>query len=123
MIFTPSFCAFSSFEPASSPARTKAVFLLTLPLTLPPSDSILAVACSRESVGSKAVRTKELRAGASRLHELLPESLWDNRRLATFHPAHHRRLDLVSIIPVCPGRIGVASDDENICLGRDTIGE
>src|ERR1017187_8766903 len=43
MIFTPSFCALSNLEPASSPASTKSVFLLTLPVTLPPSASIFAV--------------------------------------------------------------------------------
>jgi len=62
MIFTPSFCALSSLEPASSPARTKSVFLLTLPLTLPLSDSILAVASSRVRVGKVLVNTKVLAA-------------------------------------------------------------
>src|SRR5271165_860114 len=58
MIFTPSFCALSSLEPASSPATTKSVFLLTLPLTLPPSASIFAAASSRLSVGNVPVSTK-----------------------------------------------------------------
>ena len=40
MIRTPSFCAFSSFDPASSPARTKSVFLLTLLLILPSDHEI-----------------------------------------------------------------------------------
>src|ERR1035437_6921952 len=33
-IFTPNSCALVSLEPASVPARTKSVFLLTLPVTL-----------------------------------------------------------------------------------------
>jgi hypothetical protein len=36
-ICTPSSCALVSLEPASAPARTKSVFSLTLPVTLPPA--------------------------------------------------------------------------------------
>src|ERR1041385_4665172 len=60
MTFTFSFCAFSSFVPASSPASTKSVFLLTLLLALPPNDSTFAVASSRVIVGSVPVRTNVL---------------------------------------------------------------
>src|SRR5512133_2891880 len=67
IIFTPSFCAFSSFDPASSPATTKSVFLLTLPLTLPPAASIRAVASSRFNWGSVPVSTNVLPANAPAL--------------------------------------------------------
>src|ERR1022692_52475 len=63
-IFTPNSCALVSFEPASAPARTKSVFLLTLPVTLPPSASIFAVASSRVSAGSVPVRTNIFPANA-----------------------------------------------------------
>ena len=43
----PSLRAFSSLLPASSPARTKLVFLLTLPLTLPPCLTISSAISSR----------------------------------------------------------------------------
>ena len=44
----PSFFAFSSLLPASSPARTKLVFLLTLPLTFPPCAIIISAISSRD---------------------------------------------------------------------------
>ena len=43
----PSFFAFSSLLPASSPASTKLVFLLTLPLTFPPRCRISSAISSR----------------------------------------------------------------------------
>jgi hypothetical protein len=52
---TPRSCALTSLEPASSPASTKLVLLLTLLVTLPPSASIFAFAASRVSVGSVPV--------------------------------------------------------------------
>src|SRR5664280_3557930 len=55
---TPSDFALSSLLPGSSPAMTAVVFFDTLPLTFPPADSIAAVACSRERLGSVPVRTK-----------------------------------------------------------------
>ena len=64
-ILTPSSRAFSSLEPASAPARTKSVFLLTLPVTFPPRDSIFTVASSRVSMGSVPVRTNVLPANFS----------------------------------------------------------
>ena len=44
-ILTPSFCAFSSFEPASSPATTKSVFLLTLLLSFDILISLVVTVC------------------------------------------------------------------------------
>ena len=44
---TPIFSAFSSFEPASSPATTYEVFFDTEPETLPPRDVISSVAAAR----------------------------------------------------------------------------
>jgi len=44
-------------EPASAPAGTKSISLLTPPATLPPTASIFAVASSRDSAGSVPVST------------------------------------------------------------------
>ena len=49
--------ALSSFEPASSPATTKFVFLLTEPATFPPAASMRSLASSRVRVGSVPVST------------------------------------------------------------------
>ena len=54
MTFTPSWLALSSFEPASAPARTKSVFLLTLELTLPPLSFIACSICWREKFSKRA---------------------------------------------------------------------
>ena len=57
MTFTPSFVAFSSFDPAESPARRKSVFLLTDPETFPPLSLIkVAAAVRRERRRSLRVR-------------------------------------------------------------------
>ena len=53
----PSLLAFSSLLPASSPASTKDVFLLTEPLTLPPAASISSFASVRLMEGSVPVMT------------------------------------------------------------------
>ena len=60
--FTPSVCAFSSLEPASAPATTKSVFLLTEPDTLAPAAMRRSFASSRVSVGKVPVSTKVLPA-------------------------------------------------------------
>src|SRR5213075_2492015 len=54
---TPSSWAFFSFEPASSPATTRSVFLLTVPATRPPRRSISAFAWSRVYRERVPVRT------------------------------------------------------------------
>ena len=68
MISTPSSRAFSSLLPASSPASTTDVFLLTPPETFPPRASMRLFASSRFSVGSVPVSTKifpaKIRSGA-----------------------------------------------------------
>src|ERR1051325_4955428 len=92
--FTPSSFALSSFEPASAPARTKSVFLLTLPLTLPPRASIFAVASSRVMDGSVPVSTKVFPAktpeaeAAARCAISLAGLIFNSRiRARTFFPA------------------------------------
>src|SRR5438094_931910 len=55
MTGTPSCLALSSLLPASSPARTKSVFLLTLPLARPPCFWIAAWISSREKLFSAPV--------------------------------------------------------------------
>lgn len=56
--FTPRVRAFSSFDPASEPARTKLVFLLTPDAIFPPAASIRREASSLVRDGSVPVRTK-----------------------------------------------------------------
>src|SRR5580692_6571164 len=100
MTLTPSFCAFSNFEPASSPARTKSVLPLTLPLTLPPRDSIFAEASSRVIFGKVPVSTNVLPANGSAaaffaetfsLAGLMPSSFIRRKIFLPFSPAKKSR--------------------------------
>ena len=53
----PRLSAFASLEPASSPATTKSVFLLTLPATFAPSASNFSFASLRVSCANLPVKT------------------------------------------------------------------
>src|SRR6185312_1355099 len=83
VIFTLSSVALSNFDPASLPAITKSVFLLTEPETLPPASSIIFLASSRLRFGSVPVRTKVLPAS------LVPRAL---RSPVNWRPAPSNRL-------------------------------
>ena len=54
----PNSCALSNLLPASAPATTQCVFLLTLPATFAPKASSMSLASSRLKVGKVPVSTK-----------------------------------------------------------------
>ena len=95
---TPNWRALSNFEPASAPARTKSVFLLTLPLTLPPAASIRAVASSRVIVGKRAGQ---------------------HHRLAGKGARHRRSAAVDRSSPRGSGRAQLTDTNEDCLSGRD----